>query len=196
MLMVSPFLEMKHGDAEHGWAEITKALKPGQENVLRFSDWNGGSGPGQWDFALMRNDGIIWERTGQDEAKNQMVYDYLVFILPDEEVAGDSPTPRWFARVYDNDDRGAVFVNGEKVFEEHAETGDWIDITDKILAGQENKIRFTNWNDRGPAVWRFALRRNNNIVWEDEGRVGEGKENQIVYDKTLTLTAAGELITP
>jgi len=144
----------------------------------------------------MRNDGIIWEKTGQDEGKNQMVYDYLVFILPDEEVAGESPNSRWFVRVYDNDDRGAVFLNGAKIFEEQTETGDWVDITDQILVGQQNEIRFSNWNNRGPAAWRFALRRNNSIVWEDEGQVGEGKENQTVYDRTLTLTAAGELIAP
>ena len=98
-------------------------------------------------------------------------------------------------RVYNNDDKGSVYVNDEKVFEEDNQTGDWIDITDLLAAGKANTVQFRNWNDRGSAWWRFAVRRNNNIVWEETGKKPDAAENRnrFVYDKTLTITADGEL---
>lgn len=189
-----PVLEARHGDRDTGWIDITRHITADDNNRLRFSAWNG-RGEGNWQVALRRDNSIIWEETGRNDSTHQMIYDYLIFMDPEGEISADSTDSRWLVRVYDNDDQGNVYVNGEKVFEEENQTGDWIDITDLMEPDEDNTVRFTNWNDRGLARWRFAVRRNNNIVWEETGEKPNTSENhnRIVYDETLTITANGEL---
>jgi len=110
---------------------------------------------------------------------------------------------KWFARVYNIDELGKVYINDELIAEVNRQRDSgWLDVTEHIIPGQENTLRFTVWNVTEEYTWGFALKGDDTVVWQDvQGQVGFkgannndlSKANQTVYDRTLLIDSAGQV---
>lgn len=116
-----------------------------------------------------------------------------------------SPTPPsegWCLRIYNVDDVGKAYVNGELVSRVcYLDDSGWVDITDYVeKTGGKTAIRFTTYNKGEGYTWGFQIARApddpDSVVWTaEEGRAGSVGANdsdqkstdRIAYDKTVHL---------
>ena len=74
------------------------------------------------------------------------------------------------------DDAAAILVNGQMVSGTlYGAEGDWIEITDRLLKGQESRLLFASWNHKGRGSWGFSLRNDDEVKWNRDGQ-GEDQE--------------------
>jgi len=150
-----------------------------------------------WGFAIKRDNLVVWEdkqgdlglRGANDNdmtRTNQMVCDRTVVIKPNGQVAVHATSRhQWLVGMWDIDDQGTIYLNGVPLawLPNGGDTGA-IDISDWILDGVENSLRFTTWNGRYDATWNFALARGGEVVWEESGN-SEQRE-RYVFDETFS----------
>ncbi|MEO6393843.1 MAG: hypothetical protein ABIP75_18465 [Pyrinomonadaceae bacterium] len=77
-----------------------------------------------------------------------------------------SDNDRYFIRVSSCDDGGRAFINGVQVVEVgFADDSNWLDITPD-LTKKKNEIKFQVINKTGAITYRFLVRRNDQIVFD------------------------------
>lgn len=80
--------------------------------------------------------------------------------------ATSSPADRYFIRVSSCDDGGRAFVNGVQVVEVgFGADSNWLDVT-QDLTKKKNEIKFQVVNKTGAITYRFLVRHNDEIVYD------------------------------
>jgi hypothetical protein len=78
-----PVTVRANGDAD--WVDITGLLYQGRDNQITFGAWNV-EGPYGWDFALKKDDNIVWAVSNAGGGKTGLILDQSVTITRDGKV--------------------------------------------------------------------------------------------------------------
>ncbi len=180
------------------WIGINEYLKPDQDTVLAFAGFNRiyGSSRG---FAIRRDDTIIWGYESDGGAEWTLNYAQQMVIHPDgsiERIKADTsirkpPPGKWFVRIQNVQDIGAVLVNGQPVAVYWNEAGNWIDVTNLLYSNRDNKIVVAAWNFEDVYAWDFAIKRDDEILWQVTNN-GTGQAGK-VFSAEVIITGNGEL---
>jgi len=131
----------------------------------------------------------------------------FVSLVPTVALGATISNEKWYVRVYNVDDIGKVYVNGNliKTVGFKGDSG-WVDITTYVLQTAGNtKIRFTMYNKLQGYTWGFQIAKAlppaaKQVVWSTKagtaGVVGannndQTKPNRTVYDKTVYIKDLG-----
>lgn len=83
------------------------------------------------------------------------------------------PSGEWAARIYHTDDASLVIVNGHIAAGTlYPGTTDWVVINGLFLSDAPNYVSFVSLNGQGNGAWGFSLRRNDTVLWGNEGQAG------------------------
>ena len=191
---------------DSGWLDINAYIHPRQENRIRFITWNNDR-QYTWGYELKVDDTIVWQDeqgevgfrgAGDNDLsrENQTVYDKTLLLTPAGQLLDITGSPdTWQVRLSNIDDFGGIYLNGNLLLERGLgdDTG-WFGITDWMLNGYENSLRFTIWNRQrgGYAVASLALRRNNKTIWSEE-YVSSDRSNGLIYDQNIYIDSRGDV---
>ena len=86
-------------------------------------------------------------------------------------IIATGPSGDWSVRIYQTDDANIILVNNHIVGATlYRQTLDWVEINSLLQKGVSNYVTAVNLNGfGGGVVWGFSLRRNEVIVWGNEG---------------------------
>lgn len=92
----------------------------------------------------------------------------------------------------DPNDVNQIIVNGSQLIALPDNTGllqdsDWIDISDSLVGGDGNVVRFAAYSTDKTATWGFRIRRGSEVVVEAKGSSSTGGGG--VFDESYSLTA-------
>lgn len=176
------------------WIDITGLLDSTRNSTVTFAVWNS-DGSYSWDFGIKHDDTIVWGKQNAGSGATNQVYHEVVTISPDGKVVEAQPTGStsdyaWSLRSYNTDDAGVIWVNQQLVgASSYRNDSDWIDISDKLLPGQENSIAFASYNGNAGGSWAFALRRDDIAVWGVEQTTGD--DWSLAYAQQIALRPDG-----
>ena len=187
-----------------GWIIINDLLLPGQDTVIAFASSNDGGSERRWGFSVRRNDVALW---GSEESPGSgpktLSYVQQVAIHPDGSVealppdtSARTPLPgKWYVRVQDVDDVGAILVNGVPVAAVHdRRDSGWAEITGQLYSDRDNAVTVTAWNFDAGYAWKFSIKRDETILWAVE-KSGSGLTGLTLY-QPVTISSHGELMAP
>ena len=202
--LVGASTHYKEGHDDTGWIAINDLLVPGQDTVVAFASSNDGGADRRWGFSVRRNDVALW---GSEESlgggPKTLSYAQQVAIRPDGSVkavppdtsAWTPPPGKWYVRVQDVDDVGAILVNGVPVAAVHAKRdSDWVEITGQLYSDRDNTVTVASWNFDADYAWKFSIKRDDTIVWSKES-AGSGAVD-LVFDEQVTISSQGEIVLP
>jgi hypothetical protein len=175
------------------WIDITSYLDTSQDNTVAVWTWSVG-GPFSYRFSIRRDETIVWEKESRGEHAPGVVFSETVSISPEGKLKlAESLGPSWSVRAYNVNDAATIFVNEEMAsgaligFEEG-----WVDITNRLVTGQETRVVFASWNGPQGGLWGFSIRQGNTVVWGVEG--GGGTPYTMQFVKAVAIQPDGQVV--
>lgn len=158
---------------EAGWVDITDLLYSDRDNKVMVAAWNF-DGSYSWDFALRRDETIVWGKQSTGSGATNRVFQETITINPEGKVVETLPTGNvadhtWAVQSYKTDDAAVIFVNGKMVgVSAYKHDSDWININDYLSPDQDSVVAFASFNGEGGGSWGFGIRRDDVTVWGSE----------------------------
>lgn len=190
---------------DSGWVDITDYILSNQENFIRFVATNF-TDEYTWGFAIRGDDEVIWESeagevgfrgaNNHDMSKESQVVYYRAFVIDGKNKLTElaSSSTKWFVRLDKIDDSASLRVNDAARVNTQFSGGPgdsgWVEITDWIHDGHENKLEFTAWNTEGGGTYDLSLRRGGTSIWQKDG---DTRDKGIVYDQILYIDQNGDI---
>ncbi len=181
---------------EGGWIDITGLLYSDRDNKVTLATWNFDSAY-SWDFAIKRDDTIVWGKQNAGSGATDRVYQEVVTISAEGELIealplGQIADSNWAVRSYKTDDASAIFVNGKVVGATvYGRDSDWINIKDQLTTGQDAIVAFASYNGGAGGGWGFGIRRDDITVWGVEQTTGD--DWSLAYAQQIVIHPDGSI---
>jgi hypothetical protein len=115
------------------------------------------------------------------------------YTKPTPDPGAAKPDGDWAVRIYNQEEVGVIFVNGELFHIEAGEEKDsgWLNINDLLMTGN-NEIILASWNNTSTlGSWGFGIQHNGTQVWENERRIE--KRDGMSFVQRLWITPDGDV---
>lgn len=178
-LMVAGSMYKYYPDS--GWQCINPFLRPETGDVLSFASWDAGVCCGStWGFDIKREDRILWSETGSGSTTEGIRFAEIVEMTANGEFVSKTQDPpsipiaeEWYVQVRALGGSGFILVDNLPVAGSTWNQARWVEVSE-LLGTQENHLHSNAWNDgRGVHEYYFAIRRGEEIVWENEGKTDD-----------------------